>query len=531
VPKADQSKRRSDFERIVHVLRRHLRLILLCLVLAAAAATGFSLLQTKEYTASASLLFRNPGFAEDVVGTSPSSSPTDPTREAATNQQLVGMQVVAGRTAKVLGGDYTEAQVHNMVDVSSNGQSEIVSITATSASAAAAQEVANTFARQFISFRADTDKSKLLQAKTLAEANFNQLSPAQQEGVRGQSLSRAAERLGVLASLQTGNAELVQPATEPTSPSSPKPLRNGFLGAIFGLLLGIGLAFLFDRLGSQFREPEEIRDAFELPVLSVIPDSARLSQAVDEEGAGALPFAENEAFRTLRAALRYFNVDTDVRSVMVVSHEAQAGKSTVAWNLAQAAAASSRAIIVETDLRASCLGQRHKLRLGPGLAEVLTGQASMDDAIQSIHLPHGGSANGNGNGNGNGNARRLDVMVGGATPPNPSELLESHVMQQTLAELASRYDFIVIDTAPLGVVSDAYPLVRGVDGVIIVSRIRSSRRDAAERLRERLSQLRAPLLGVVVNGGRRRKGSYGYGQGYYGDPEEAADARTPAIVD
>jgi capsular exopolysaccharide synthesis family protein len=529
VPKTDQSKRRSDFERIVHVLRRHLRLILLCLVVAAAAATGFSLLQTKEYTATASLLFRNPGFAEDVFGTSPSSSsPTDPTREAATNQQLVGMQVVAGRTAKVLGGDYTEAQIHNMVAVSSNGQSEIVSIAATSKSAAAAQEVANTFARQFIAFRADTDKSKLLQAKTLAEANFNSLSAAQQEGVRGQSLSRAAERLGVLASLQTGNAELVQPATEPTAPSSPKPVRNGFLGAIFGLLLGIGLAFLFDRLGSQFREPEEIRDAFELPVLSVIPDSARLSQDVDEDGAsGALPFAENEAFRTLRAALRYFNVDTDVRSVMVVSHEAQAGKSTVAWNLARAAAASSRAIIVETDLRASCLAHRHRLRHGPGLAEVLTGQASMDDAIQSVHLSHGGTANGNGNGDG----RKLDVMVAGATPPNPSELLESHVMQQTLAELSSRYDFIVVDTAPLGVVSDAYPLVRRVDGVIIVSRIRSSRRDAAERLRERLSQLRAPVLGVVVNGGRRRKGRYGYGQGYYGDPEEAADARTPAIVD
>lgn len=529
MPKADQSKRRSDLERILHVLRRHLRLILLCLVVAGAAAIGVSLLQTKQYTASASLLFRNPGFAEDVFGTSPSSQPSDPTREAATNQQLVGMRVVAGRTAKVLGGEYTEEQIHDMVSVSSNGQSEIVSITATSTSAAASQEVANTFARQFIAFRADTDKSKLLQAKGLAEANFNSLSPPQQAGVRGQSLSRAAERLGVLASLQTGNAELVQPATEPSSPSSPKPLRNGLLGAIFGLLLGIGLAFLFERLASQFREPEEIRDTFELPVLTVIPDSTRLSQAVDEDGDGALPFAENEAFRTLRASLRYFNVDTDVRSVMVVSHEAQAGKSTVAWNLARAAAASSRAIIVETDLRASCLAHRHKLRHGPGLAEVLTGQASMDDATQTIELAHGGGSNGNGNGNGNG--RRLDVMVAGATPPNPSELLESHVMQQTLAELSSRYDFIVIDTAPLGVVSDAYPLVRRVDGVIVVSRIRASRRDAAERLRERLAQLRAPLLGVVVNGGRRRKGSYGYGQGYYGDPEEAADARAPAIVD
>jgi polysaccharide biosynthesis transport protein len=529
VPNSEQKKRRSDLERIVHVLRRHLRLILICLFLAGAAATASSLLQAKEYTASASLLFRNPGFAEDVYGTNQSSSPTDPTREAATNQQLVGMRVVAGRTAKVLGGDYTEAKIHDMVSVSGNGQSEIVSVTATSKSAAAAQEVANAFARQFISFRAATDKSKLLQAKKLAEKNLGSLSPSQREGVGGQSLSRAAERLGVLASLQTGNAELVQPATEPTSPSSPKPIRNGFLGAIFGLLLGIGLAFIFDRLGSQFREPEEIRDAFELPVLSVIPDSVRLSQAVDEDGVAVLPFAENEAFRTLRAALRYFNVDTDVRSVMLVSDEAQVGKSTVAWHLGRAAAATSRTIIVETDLRAPCTAQRHKLGMGPGLAEVLTGQASLDDAIQSVHVPVGASTNGNGNANGA--AGRLDVMVAGRTPPNPSELLESQVMQQTLSELSSRYDFIIIDTAPLGVVADAYPLVHRVDGVIVVSRIRVSRRDAAERLRERLTQLQAPLLGVVVNGGRQRRGSYDYDHGYYGDSDQAAAVRAPAIVD
>ncbi len=392
MPKQEQSKRRSDLERVLHVLRRHLRLIALCLVATAAAATGLSLLQTKEYSASASLLFRNPGFAEDVFGTTSSSQTTDPTREAATNQQLVGMRVVAARTAKVLGDEYSEEQIHEMVEISSDGQSEIVTVSATSKSAATSAKVANTFARQFIAFRAQTDKSKLLQAKRLAEANFDSLTPAQQEGVRGQSLSRASERLGVLASLQTGNAELVQPATEPTSPSSPKPLRNGLLGAILGLLLGIGLAFLFERLASHFREPEEVRDTFQLPVLSVIPESTQLS-ALGADGSGeALPFVENEAFRTLRAALRYFNVDTDVRSVLVVSHEAQAGKSTVAWNLARAAAASSSCIIVESDLRASCLAQRNRLRVRPGLAEVLTGQASMDDAIQTVEgsptLPH-----------------------------------------------------------------------------------------------------------------------------------------------
>jgi tyrosine-protein kinase len=117
-----------------------------------------------------------------------------------------------------------------------------------------------------------------------------------------------------------------------------------------------------------------------------------------------------------------------------------------------------------------------------------------------------------------GGERELDAIVAGANPPNPAELIESEAMGELLAQLGERYDLVVIDTAPTGVVSDAFPLLHKVDGVIVVARIGNTTRDAAERLREQLDRLEAPVLGVVANAvklSRRRKYGYGY-YGYYG---------------
>lgn len=504
----EAESRRDDLERVLAILRRRAGLIALCFFVTAAAAFGFSKLQENQYSASASLLFRNPGFAEDLFGTTPTATSTDATREAATNQKLVGLRVVGARAAKLLPGLSAE-EVSSMVSVSAQGEAEIVSVTATSSEPAQAQRVANTFARQFIAFRAETDRSKLLQAKHLAEREFKKLSPSEKSGPRGQALSRGAEKLGILASLQTGNAELVQHAELPTSPSSPKPRRNAILGAILGLLLGIGLAFLLERLNRRMRDPEEAQEAFEFPVLGTVPESKAIMAANQGAAAPELPFMENEAFRMLRASLRYFNVDSETRSVLVTSYAASVGKSTVAWNLARVAATSSKVVLLETDLRNSSIAKQHGLGTGPGLAEVLTHQIGLDEAIQSKVVASKGSANGDAN-------PALDVVVAGSHPPNPAELLESQAMRDVIAQLRERYDFVVIDTAPLGVVSDSYPLLREVDGVIAVARMGRSTRDSAAHLSEQLRRMDAPVLGVVANGVKvRRGGKYGYGYGYY----------------
>lgn len=503
-PQPNDSSRHANAERVLAVLRRRFGVIVLCVFVAAGVAFGISELQQKEYTASASLLFRNPGYAEDLFGTNTTTTPTDPTREAATNEKLVGLKIVGKLAAQHLDGLSPE-EVSDMVTVSAEGESEVVSVSATSTDPAQARLVADTFARQFISFRAAADKSKLLQAKQLAERTYSRLPPDEQTGVRGQALSRGAEKLGILASLQTGNAELVQPANVPSSPSSPKPLRNTIVGGILGLLLGIGAAFLFERLNRRLRTPEEASIAFDLPVIGTIPDSG----AIDSSNASTvglnLPFMEDEAFRMLRASLRYFSVDSTVRSILVTSSVSGAGKSTVTWNLARVSAHTTKVIVVETDLRNPALARQHGLRSAPGLAEVLTQQVDLEDAIQSVSIPTGPGPSEEG-------SKELHVITSGTLPPNPADLIESEAMSDVLERLTSEYDLVAVDTAPLGVVSDAFPLLEKVDGVVVVARMGQTTQEEATELGEQLRRLKAPVLGVVANAIKRRKrqDSYGY---------------------
>jgi succinoglycan biosynthesis transport protein ExoP len=514
----ETDQRQMDLGGVLAVLRRRAGLIVLCVAIATVGALGISLLQEKQYSASASLLFRNPGFAENLFGNSASTTATDPTREAATNEKLVALEIVAKRTSEHLKG-LTPEEVSGMVSVAASGEADIVTVTATGSDSEQAKFVANTFAHQFIAFRAEADRSKLLEAKQLAEEEYSRLSPEQQAGPRGEALSSGAEKLGILASLQTGNAELVQPAELPTSPSSPKPARNGILAAIIGLLLGIGLAFLFERLNRTLRDPEEARDAFGLPILATVPESKAIMASNKRAAALELPFMENEAFRMLRAQLRYFNIDNDVQTVVVSSHAAGVGKSTVAWNLGRVAATSSKAIVVETDLRNPTLAAQHGLRSGPGLAEMLTHQVELDAAIQFKPLAVG--ANGVGGGE-----RQVDVIVAGSNPPNPAELIESKAMTDVLSQLAERYEFVVIDTAPIGVVSDALPLLRMADGLIVVARIGETTRDTAHEMRDQLARLDVPVLGIVVNAIKLRRGGR-YGYGYYGPTRKGEPVERP----
>ncbi len=512
----DVEQSNLGIEQILSVLRRRATWIVLCLVVATGAAYGFSKLETKKYTATASLVFNNNQLGQQVAGL-PVASSNNQIAEENTNLKLVELGDMAGKTADLLGQGLTKTSVNEALTVSSQGESNIVDIAATATSPTLAADIANTYATEFVTEQQNSNHAYYASALALVNKQLAALSPREKAGTAGLALQDRAESLGVLAELRNGNVQVAQAATVPTSPSSPKTARNTAIGAVLGLLLGLAVAFLLERFDRRIREPKDLEAVYGLPLLGVVPESPALARTTRKgESGGALMPNEAEAFHLIRAHLRYFNVDKELRTLLVASAAPGDGKTTVARHLASAAARmGSRVLLVEADLRRPTVALQLDVPSGPGLADVLIGAISMHDAIQTVALEQ---PSGEGKG-----GRTLDVLVAGAAlPPNPGELIESRAMEVLLENVKSMYDLVVIDTPPLTAVSDAFPLLRKVDGVVIVGRVGRNRRDVAERLHHTLAGAGAPLLGVIANGFKATGGSYGYSYDYSYVPSKDA---------
>lgn len=253
-----------------------------------------------------------------------------------------------------------------------------------------------------------------------------------------------------------------------------------FMSFGLGLALGLAAAFLREKLRNVFVTAEDLQDATQLPFLGNIPLRAGMGR--DQLGSkGNDPFSES--FSTLYTNLRFLNPGSDLRSVAIASAEPGDGKTTVALNLAQAAASmGQRVLLVDANLRAPQVHTLLDLPNQRGLADILSQKLPVEEAIQ--HSPV---------------SENLAVLTAGNTQADSTKLFASNEMQQLMKNLQSRFDLIIYDTPAVRGLTDTNFLTAQTDGVLMVGGVNKTKRSAFMQELEGLKKYRIPVIGVIAN--------------------------------
>ena len=297
-----------------------------------------------------------------------------------------------------------------------------------------------------------------------------------------------------------------QRASIPDQPVIPKTSRNIGLGVVLGLALGIGFALVRDLLDNTVKDRATLEEMTGTGIVGTIPlDKDRRRQAAitfDNDNSGIA-----EAFRKLRTNLQFLAVDSPPRVIVVTSSMPSEGKSTTAINIALALAeADHDVLLVDGDMRRPMLHTYLDLVQPVGFSTVLSGGATVDEALQKTRFPG------------------LTVLTSGTIPPNPSELLGSQSARNLLGDLRGRFDYVILDSTPLLAVTDAAILAAGADGALIMARHGHTRRDQLAHAVGSLESVGAPVLGAVFTMAPSRKGS-SYSYSYYGRDVPPQSAR------
>ncbi len=278
---------------------------------------------------------------------------------------------------------------------------------------------------------------------------------------------------------------------------APDVKRNLLMAILLAIVVACGAAMLQEVLDDHIRDEGDVRRLLGVPILGHVP-LIELAGGQRPLLTAARPNSQLlESYRVLRSNVGFTMVSGPHRTLLVTSTVPEEGKSSTAANLAIAMAMDNRRIVlVDADLRRPQVGLMFGLPTGPGLTQVLVGQASLEEALQQTEISS------------------LRVLTAGALPPNPAELLNSSAMHEMVEKLKLTTDTIIFDSPPCLATADAQVLSSQVDGVVYVMELGNVRKSSVLRSLELLDQARAPMLGILFNKVEESSDRY-YGYAYY----------------
>jgi polysaccharide biosynthesis transport protein len=323
---------------------------------------------------------------------------------------------------------------------------------------------------------------------------------------------------GISASITTSNIVVLDKADVPRVPFKPDKKKNLMLALVIGALGGLGLAFFVEYLDNTVKSPDDIEKTIFLPSLGIVPyvqtmAGNEVKPMLPGPASGDKRSSMVEAYRSIGTYIQFSSPVRPPKIILVTSARGGEGKTTTCINLATSLANSSGAgVIIDCDLRKPQLHKVFNLDNRSGLTSYLTGHIDSDNngLVQDTTVPN------------------LKVIPSGIIPPNPSELLSSFRMKDLIADLFSRYSFVILDAPPILGLSDSLVLSTTTDGVIIVVRAGATPKESVNQVKKLLRGVNARILGVVLNGIREsdlRYSSYSYYYSYYYSESEAEEGK------
>lgn len=458
--------------------RRRWPIVVGIAVIAALSGLLVSSFQSDRYEATSTVLFRDPGldqriFDAPILFGGQGLLGGQNVSNGETSIGLVELTDVAEATATELDEPGLDgSDVADQITVRGGGSNELVEIIGKATDPDEAAALANAYAESFLAVRADADRAVYRRAFESVEDELDKLGPELADTAEAARLRRQLQQLQALQVIQTGDTELVQAASPPSERAAPKPLRVAGLAGAAGLLLGLIVALLLDRLDRRLSTRRELERAYRTRTIGTIPD---LGQH-DTQDATA-------SFKALWTRLRFpaghEGKAAAPKSLVVIAARRGEGATSVALGLADAAAETGlKVCLVEVDADDPGLAAAAAVPPSPGLSELLSGDAGEREVVR---VPDRETTAGS-----------VQLVPAGSGPVATSE-----TTVQAITDLATGSDLLIVDAPALAESADAIPLL--ACGPIVLVAAPEQPAASADALMHELRDRDISIAGLVIN--------------------------------